>query len=153
MSNLNLNKVILAGRLTKDPELKQTTGGVAVTTFSIAVNRKHKSGEQQVADYFDAVAWRQTAEFITRYFRKGSAICITGSAQVRSWTDNNGGKRSAVEFVVDEAFFVDGKTDSDAQNAPCGGSTEPSAASAPQYAQQAIKPQFEALSNEDDLPF
>jgi single-strand DNA-binding protein len=149
MANLNLNKVILAGRLTRDPELKQTTSGVAVTSFSIAVNRRYKAGEQQETDYLDIVAWRQTAEFITRFFRKGSPICITGSAQVRKWTDKDGDKRSTVEFVADEAFFVDGKSDADPANAPYASSTSPSVAPAPMPAQ----PKFEALSSEDDLPF
>jgi single-strand DNA-binding protein len=149
MANLNLNKVILAGRLTRDPELKQTTSGVAVTSFSIAVNRRYKAGEQQEADYLDIVAWRQTAEFITRFFRKGSPICITGSAQVRKWTDKDGGKRSTVEFVADEAFFVDGKSDAEPANESYTSSPSPSVAPAPMPAQ----PKFEALSSEDDLPF
>ena len=155
MSNLNLNKVILAGRLTRDPELKQTTSGVAVTSFSIAVNRRYKAGEQQEADYLDIVAWRQTAEFITRFFRKGSPICITGSAQVRKWTDKDGGKRSTVEFVADEAYFVDGKSDEGTANDPYASSTAVSAPPAPQYAQVQMQtpPKFEELSSDEDLPF
>lgn len=149
MANLNLNKVILAGRLTRDPELKQTTSGVAVTSFSIAVNRRHKAGEQQEADYLDIVAWRLTAEFITRFFRKGSPICITGSAQVRKWTDKDGGKRSTVEFVADEAYFVDGKSDAEPANEAYTSSPSPSVAPAPMPAQ----PKFEELSDEEDLPF
>lgn len=155
MSNLNLNKVILAGRLTRDPELKQTTSGVAVTSFSIAINRRYKAGEQQEADYLDIVAWRQTAEFITRFFRKGSPICITGSAQVRKWTDKDGGKRSTVEFVVDEAYFVDGKSDEGTSNDPYASSTAVSAPPAPQYAQVQMQtpPKFEELPTDEDLPF
>ena len=87
MSNLNLNKVILGGRLTADVEQKQTPSGVAVCNFSIAVNRKYsKEGEQQT-DFINCQAWRQTAEFISKYFKKGSAICITGNIQTRQrWT-------------------------------------------------------------------
>jgi single-strand DNA-binding protein len=153
MANLNINKVVLAGRLTKDPELKQTTSGVSVTSFSIAINRRYKAGEQQEADYLDIVAWRQTAEFITRYFRKGSSIAITGSAQVRKWTDNNGGKHSAVEFVVDEAYFVDSKMDEGTANDPYASSSAVSNASAAPTLQPTAKPNFEALQNDDDLPF
>lgn len=155
MANFNLNKVILAGRLTRDPELKQTTSGVAVTSFSIAVNRRYKAGEQQEADFLDIVAWRQTAEFITRYFRKGSSICITGSAQVRKWTDKDGGKRSTVEFVTDEAYFVDGKTEGETANAPYTSPTAVSAPPVPQYAQMQMQtpPKFEEISTDDDLPF
>ena len=155
MANFNLNKVILAGRLTRDPELKQTTSGVSVTSFSIAINRRYKAGEQQEADYLDIVAWRQTAEFITRYFRKGSSIAITGSAQVRKWTDKDGGKRSTVEFVADEVYFVDGKTEEETANAPYASSSAVSAPSTPQYAQMQMQtaPKFEEISNDDDLPF
>ena len=86
MSSLNLNKVILCGRLTADPELKQTTGGIAVVSFTLAVNRRFQSktadgAQAQQADFISVVAWRQTAEFISRYFRKGSALCITGSIE------------------------------------------------------------------------
>lgn len=111
MSNFNLNKVILGGRLTSDVELKQTQSGVSVCSFSIAVNRKYaKEGEQQV-DFINCQAWRGTAEFISKYFRKGSSICITGAIQTRSWSDQQGNKRYATEVVVDEAMFVDSKTE------------------------------------------
>lgn len=150
MLNLNLNKVILAGHLTRDPELKQTTSGVAVTSFSIAVNRRYKAGEQQKVDYLDIVAWRQTAEFVTRFFRKGSSICITGSAQVRKWTDKDGGKRSTVEFVCDEAYFVDGKSDEGTANNPYASST---AVSEPPAQKPTTPPAFEPMSPDEDLPF
>lgn len=118
MSNLNLNKVILAGRLTSDVELKQTPSGVAVATFSLAVNRKFsKEGEQQ-ADFISCTAWRTTAEFISKYFRKGSALCIVGSIQTRSWSDQNGNKRYATEVVVDEAMFVESRNDAQGNNTP-----------------------------------
>ena len=100
MSSLNLNKVVLCGRLTADPELKQTQNGVAVVTFTLAVNRRFQSrtadaaGGQQ-ADFISLVAWRQTAEFISKYFKKGSALCVTGSIQTRSWQDQQGQRRYA----------------------------------------------------------
>jgi single-strand DNA-binding protein len=115
MSSLNLNKVILCGRLTADPELKQTSGGIAVVSFTLAVNRRYQSkaadgaAAPQQADFISIVAWRQTAEFISRYFRRGSAICITGSIQTRTWQDQQGQKRYTTEIVADEAMFVDSK--------------------------------------------
>jgi single-strand DNA-binding protein len=118
MANFNLNKVILAGRLTSDVELKQTPSGVAVATFSLAVNRKFsKEGEQQ-ADFISCTAWRTTAEFISRYFRKGSALCVVGSIQTRTWSDQNGNKRYATEVVVDEAMFVESRNDGIGNNTP-----------------------------------
>ena len=116
MSNLNLNKVVLCGRLTADVELKQTQNGIAVATFTLAVNRRAVQGKPQETDFISCQAWRGTAEFVSRYFNKGSAICVTGSIQTRSWNDNNGNKRYATEVVVDEAMFVDSRGDS--QNAP-----------------------------------
>ena len=104
MSNLNLNKVILGGRLTADVELKQTPQGVSVTTFSIAVNRR---GKEAQTDFINCQAWRQTAETICKYFKKGSSICISGQIQVRSWTDQQGNKRYATEVIADEVYFVD----------------------------------------------
>ena len=110
MSNLNLNKVVLAGRLTADPELKLTPGNVSVVTGSIAVNRPPRVVNNQKVtecDFINFTAWRKTAEFIAKYFKKGSAICVTGSIQTRTWDGNDGQKRYATEVVVDEAMFVD----------------------------------------------
>ena len=112
MSSLNLNKVVLSGRLTSKPELKVTTSGINVCSFSIAIKRR---GAEE-SDFINCQAWRKTAEFISQYFDKGSAICVTGSIQTRSWNDNNGNKRYATDVVVDEAMFVDSRSDS--QNAP-----------------------------------
>ena len=154
MSSLNLNKVILCGRLTADPELKQTTSGIAVVSFSLAVNRRYQSkstdGTQaQQTDFINVVAWRQTAEFISRYFRRGSALCITGSIQTRTWQDQQGQKRYATEVVADEAMFVDSKNDSTA-----GGSNAPDTYNAPSYSSTpAASPKFEELKTDDDLPF
>lgn len=145
MSCLNLNKVVLAGRLTADPELKQTTSGISVTSFTLAVNRRYaKEQEQQQTDFINIVAWRQTAEFISRYFRKGSALCITGTIQTRSWQDQQGQKRYATEVIADEAMFVDSKSDSQ----PAANGTYTPEAYAPTTA-----PKFEELNPDDDLPF
>ena len=152
MANFNFNKVILGGRLTADPELRQTPQGISVTTFSIAVNRRfsrNNDGSQPTADFFNCTAWRSNAEFITRYFKKGNSICVVGTLQNRSWTDQQTGqKRYATDIVVDEANFVDSKetgysapATNDAYNAPAYSSQENEA------------PKFEELSNDDDLPF
>lgn len=110
MASFNFNKVILGGRIARDPELKTTQSGLSVTQFSIAVNRKSTKDQQAPqADFFNVTAWRNTAEFITKFFRKGSSICITGSLQTRSFTDKNGAKREVTEVLADEAYFVDSK--------------------------------------------
>lgn len=152
MANFNFNKVIMGGRLTADPELRQTPQGISVTTFSIAVNRRftrNNDGSQPTADFFNCTAWRTNAEFITRYFKKGSCICIVGTLQNRSWTDQQTGqKRYATDIVVDEANFVDSKE---------GGFSAPAvndSYTAPAYSsQESEAPKFEELSNDDDLPF
>ena len=133
MANLNINKAVLGGRLTADPELKQTPQGVAVTTFSIAVNRK---GKDAPTDFINCVAWRGTAEFICNFFKKGSSICITGAIQTRSWNDQQGNKHHATEVIADEAYFVDSKSDGQALTF-----------------QPPSTPQFEEISSDDDLPF
>ena len=125
MSSLNLNKVVLCGRLTADPELKQTQSGIAVVTFTLAVNRRFQSRNNdgangQQADFISLVAWRQTAEFISKYFKKGSALCVTGSIQTRSWQDQQGQRRYATEVVVDEAMFVDSRNESGAAQGAFG---------------------------------
>ena len=155
MSSLNLNKVVLCGRLTADPELKQTPSGVAVVSFTLAVNRRYQSKNadgtpaQQQADFINVVAWRDRAEFISRYFRKGSALCITGSIQTRSWQDQQGQKRYATEVVADEAMFVDSKNESGA----AGGQYNADSYNAPSYSSPASAPKFEELKTDDDLPF
>ncbi len=139
MSNFNLNKAIISGRLAETPELKQTPQGVFVTTFSVAVNRK---GRQNEADFINCIAWRQTADFICRYFGKGSSICIVGSIQTRSWEDNKGSKRYATELVADEAYFVDGKGDG-----------EDATETAQNTAFFDLQECLEELSSDNDLPF
>lgn len=151
MANFNINKIILGGRLTGDPELKTTPGGVSVTSFTIAVNRRfgNKQGEEQQTDFFNVTAWRQTAEFITRFFRKASSICVVGSLQTRSWTDQQGMKRYATEIVADEAYFVDSKNET-AQTAQAAAYV-PEQYTTPVPAQSV--PQFEDLQDDEDLPF
>ena len=153
MANFNLNKVILGGRLTADPELKQTPNGTPVVTFSIAVNRRFQSKEnaQQQTDFFNVTAWRATAEFVSRYFRKGSSICVIGSLQNRTWTDQQGAKRYATDIVADEIQFVDSRGDGSMGAQPQGGYTPD--AYAPSYASMGSAPKFEEIKTDDDLPF
>lgn len=157
MASLNLNKVVLAGHLTATPELRQTPNGVSVTSFSIAINRrfsKSTDGAQNPnasnVDFINCVAWRNTADFITRYFKKGSAICISGSIQTRSWTDQQQQKRYSTEVLADEAYFVD----SNGQGGNGFVNQDSFEQSAPQFATApAANTQFEDMSNDDDLPF
>ena len=103
----SFNKVILIGNMTADPELKQTASGISVSSFSIAVNRRFKGENgQQECDFINIVTWRQQAEFVCKYFKKGNPILICGQIQTRTWTDNQGQKRYATEVVADEVSFV-----------------------------------------------
>ena len=139
--------------MTADPELKKTPSGVSVTSFSIAVNRRFtKQGEQPQTDFINIVAWRQTAEFVTRYFRKASSICVVGSIQTRSWTDNQGAKRYATDVTADEVYFVDSRGDGSMGAQPQGAYTPD--AYAPSYSSMAgSAPKFEEIKTDDDLPF
>lgn len=107
-----MNKVILIGRLTADADLKQTQNGTSVARFSLAVNRRFAKDNEQTADFISCVAWKHTAEFICKYFRKGSMIAITGRLQTGSYTDNNGVKRYTTDVVVEEAYFTGEKQNS-----------------------------------------
>lgn len=160
MANFNLNHVILGGRLTADPELKTTPSGISVTSFTVAVNRRFggKNGEEAQADFFNVTAWRQTAEFITKYFRKASSICVVGSIQTRTW-EKDGVKHYATEIVADEAYFVDAKNEMPGQNA-AGAAYSPAgqtnAVQANTYIpQDYMAPQAptEVLEDGEELPF
>ena len=150
MANFNLNKVILGGRLTADPELKTTQSGISVVSFTIAVSRRYSkdSGQQSESDFFNVTAWRQTAEFVSRYFRKGSSICIVGTIQNRNWTDQEGQKHYRTDIVADEVMFVDSRSDSPAAGDAFGHSAAP-AFSSP----MGTAPKFEEIKTDDDLPF
>lgn len=137
------NQVILLGHLTADPELKQTSGGTSVCSFNLAVNRKVAQEGTPSCDFIPCISWRSTAEFVSKYFKKGSPLLIKGELQVRSYTDKQGNKRTVTEVIVDEAFFVESKR---------------SAVDAPEhpnpYIQAASSAQFEEVSSEDEgLPF
>ena len=167
-----LNRVILMGRLVADPELKQTTNGISVATFRVAVDRNYQSknsGERQ-ADFINCVAWRQTGEFISRYFTKGRMIALEGSLQTRNYEDKTGAKRTAYEVIVDQAYFADsrsGGAQGGYNNAQAGGNSYGGYGAAPQQpAPRFEEPQrgqslsvgsfggFEELDTDDgDLPF
>jgi single-strand DNA-binding protein len=146
---MSFNKVILIGNLTADPELKQTASGISACTFSIAVNRKYKdeSGNNP-CDFINIVAWRQTAEFVNKYFKKGKPILVCGQLQTRNYTDSNGQKRYVTEVVADEVSFV-GSSENATEQAK---TTSPNT-----YTPDAYKPQqetkFEPIPDGEGLPF
>ena len=159
MANFNLNKAILGGRLVSDPELKTTQNGINVTTFTIAVNRKKSSQTGTTADFINVTVWRQTADFVCRYFKKGSSICVTGSIQTRNWTDNSGNKKYATEVVADEVYFVDSKNDNadfsgSSVQQDKNGSNNESNNNEPAFTNNSDDvPKFETITDDDDLPF
>ena len=146
-----LNKIILMGRLTRDPELRRTQSGTAVTSFSLAVDRdfKSQSGEKET-DFIDIVAWRNTAEFVNKYFSKGRMAVVEGRLQIRDWTDRDGGKRRSAEVIADNVYFGDSKRDSaDGGYAPAY--SAPSRSSAPMMGGHS---DFAEIGEEDgELPF
>ncbi len=139
------NLVVLTGRLTADPELRYTGNNTPVTSFSIAVNRRYKAGEEAQTDFINIVAWRQTAEFITKYFSKGSMIGIEGSIQTRRYVDKDTGKnRTAFEVIANNVQFVESKRDGNAASNNEGSSFSNAGAN-----------EFVEIENnsDDDLPF
>ena len=155
----SLNKVILMGHMTADPELKQTAAGISVCSFSIGVNRRYsKEQAQQSVDFINIVAWRQQAEFVSRYFKKGSCIVICGSLQTRQWTDNQGQKRYATEVIADDISFGapasanQGGAPADEQRTAPAQSYTPSAYGTPSFS-SAPSANFEEIPGDDSLPF
>lgn len=136
-----MNKAILIGRLTADPELKTTPSGLNVCSFTVAVDRRFvKEGEERKADFINCVAWRQTAEFISKYFTKGRMLGLIGSIQTRTWTDSENNKRYATEVLVDEAYFTESKGSGNS------GASEPAA----KVNESDFMP---TTVSDDDLPF
>ena len=123
-----LNKIILMGRLTRDPELRRTNSGTAVASFAIAVDRDFKGqGGEKETDFIDIVAWRNTAEFVSKYFTKGRMAVVEGRLQIRDWKDREGNNRRSAEVVADNVYFGDSKRDGDAVGGSyTGGQTAPS---------------------------
>ncbi len=144
-----LNHITLMGRLVRDPELRRTGSGVAVASFRIAVDRDYqpKDGGERKADFIDCVAWRQTGEFISKYFSKGRMIVVDGRLEMRDWNDKEGNKRISAEVIVDNAYFGDSKRDGDSSGS---GYTAPAAYSAP----ASTASDFAMLDDDDaQLPF
>lgn len=152
-----LNRVILMGRLTADPDLRQTTGGTSVVSFSIAVDRDYAaSGEDRQTDFINLVAWRQTAEFISKYFAKGKMIAVEGKIQTRNYTDANGNKRYVTEVLVDRAYFADSNKATSNNNGFTNGPEHP-AFSQENSAGSTISigdiGDFEEIDDDEDVPF
>ena len=162
-----LNKVFIMGRLTRDPELRRTTLGTAVASFALAVDRdfKDKATGERATDFIECVAWRQTGEFVSRYFTKGRMAVVEGRLQTRDWTDRDGNKRKAVEVVADNVYFGDSKKEESAGGGYSGGYSQGGyAAPAPAgyaqpsgyggYAAQPARDDYAELTDDDgELPF
>ena len=155
-----LNLMVITGRLTADPELKTTPGGVSVTSFTVAVDRpRQKSGRERQADFFDVVAWRNNAEFITRYFSKGDLICVQGDMTTRTYTDKNGANRKVYELVAESAHFCGSKKSREegpVVTAPKAAYPTPQPPTPvqqePSYSQTGFDG-FTEIPSDDDLPF
>ena len=149
-----MNKVILMGRLTADPELKTTPSGISVTSFSIAVDRNYvKQGEERQTDFINIVCWRQRAEFVCKYFTKGQLIALDGSIQTRQYQDKNGNNRTAFEVVADNVYFTgDRRNSGAAQGGDFAQPSVPAEAPASAYT-SGTTVSFEEISLDDDLPF
>ena len=165
-----LNHIVIMGRLTRDPELRRTGSGIAVASFSVAVDRDYggKDGGEKETDFIDCVAWRQTGEFVSKYFTKGRMIVVSGRLQIRSWTDKDGNKRRTAEVVADNCYFGDSKREAEGGSSyggstyggnSYGGSSYSAPAPAPSYggyAAPASAPASDFAMLEDDdaqLPF
>ena len=148
-----MNSICLMGRLTGDPELKTTQNGFSVTSFTVAVDRAFRGKDQErQTDFIPCTAWRGTAEFISRYFRKGQRIALQGSLQSRTYTTNDGSKRTAYDVVVDNAFFCESKG-GNAGGAPGYDSQIPQAFEAKPAFSTANTGDFEEILTDEDLPF
>ncbi len=117
-----LNHIIIMGRLTRDPELRRTGSGIAVASFTLAVDRDFapKDGSEKETNFIDCVAWRQTGEFVSKYFSKGRMAVVSGQLQIRNWTDKDGNKRRTAEIVADNVYFGDSKRDSESTGSYSG---------------------------------
>ena len=153
-----LNHIVIMGRLTRDPELRRTGSGIAVASFTVAVDRDFggRDGGEKETDFIDCVAWRQTGEFVSKYFTKGSMIVVSGRLQIRSWTDKEGNKRRTAEVVADNVYFGESKRSSEGGSAYNSGNSY--SAPAPSYggysAPAAPASDFAMLEDDDaQLPF
>ena len=142
-----LNHIVIMGRLTRDPELRRTGNGIAVTSFTLAVDRDYTGKDQgeKETDFLDCVAWRSTGEFVSKYFAKGRMACVSGRLQLRDWTDKDGNKRRSAEIVADNVYFADSKNGADSgsrdETKPATAYTAPTAGN------------FALLDDSEPLPF
>ena len=145
-----LNRIVIMGRLTRDPELRRTGSGIAVTSFTVAVDRDFapKDGGERETDFIDCVAWRGTGEFVDKYFSKGSMAVVSGRLQIRQWTDKEGNKRRSAEILADNVYFGGSKKKSESnESEQASGGNEDAYSYAPQ-------PEFAEMDDDDDqLPF
>ena len=153
-----LNVAVVMGRLVADPELRHTPSDVAVTSFTLAVDRSYvKSGTERQTDFIDIVAWRGTADFVCKYFRKGQMMAVHGSIQTRTYTDKDGNKRRSAEVVADNVYFGDSKRDAESAGPYSGGYSAPSGGRSPApsgFGAPDMGDQFAELSDDDgELPF
>ena len=156
-----LNHIVIMGRLTRDPELRTTQSGVSVASFTVAVDRDFggRDGSERQTDFFDCSAWRQTGEFVSKYFHKGSMIVVSGRMQSRKFQDRDGNNRTAWDIQADNVYFGESKRDSEAQSGYNAGSYAPQAGSydAPRQSSASVPPvassPFEELEDDGDLPF
>ena len=149
---MSLNRVVIMGRLTRDPELRRTQNGTAVTSFSLAVDRDFKSREsgEKTTDFIDVVAWRQTAEFVCQYLTKGRMAVVEGRLQIRDWKDKDGNNRRSAEVVADNIYFGDSRRDSQ----PSGGDYAPPAYGSPADSYTApAGGGFAEIEEDGELPF
>ena len=149
-----LNHITIMGRLTRDPELRRTGSGIAVASFTVAVDRDFggREGGERETDFIDCVAWRQTGEFVSKYFTKGRMAVVSGRLQIRSWTDKDGNKRRTAEVVADNVYFGDSRREGD----NVGGYAAPAAGGFGGYSAPAAAPASDFAMLEDDdaqLPF
>ena len=152
-----LNHIVLMGRLTRDPELRYTNSNVPVASFTVAVDRDFGRGEngERQTDFINVVAWRQTGEFVSKYFTKGSMIVVSGRLQIREYTDRDGNRRTAAEVVADNVYFGEGRRRDDSGEAPRS-AYAPRTPSQESFerAESAARSSFEDLSDDDgELPF
>ena len=151
-----LNHIIIMGRMTRDPEMKYTQSNTPVASFSLAVERDFggRDGGEKQTDFIDCTAWRQTAEFVSKYFAKGSMAVVSGRLQIREWNDREGNKRRSAEVVADNIYFGESKRREGGDNRSTSNSApkhEPPATSAPTA--QPAEPTFTELADESELPF
>ena len=147
-----MNHIVIMGRLTRDPERRETASGIAVTSFSLAVDRGYtpKDGGEKQTDFIDVVAWRNTADFVAKYFVKGQMAAVTGSLQIRDWTDKDNNKRRSAEVIADRVYFTESKKSREAAL----GASDPREDFSPGYTTPVESSDFAELDMDDgDLPF